>query len=114
MKPKCMARLLPGANDPQDCDWPCCGCDPYADKVVAALLEAGYRIELPPPSQHNSDKELMHRLQEQVADAYCAGAVSRNVAAYLLRALGEELADPILDGIDSRHEADDITHTFAP
>jgi hypothetical protein len=28
-----------GANDPQDCDWPVCGCDPYADKVIAALDE---------------------------------------------------------------------------
>ena len=31
-----------GANDPQDCDWPGCGCDPNADKVIAALQESGY------------------------------------------------------------------------
>jgi hypothetical protein len=30
-----------GGNTPQDCDWPCCGCDPYADKVIAALQESG-------------------------------------------------------------------------
>ncbi len=30
-----------GGNDPQDCEWPVCGCDPYADKVIAALDEAG-------------------------------------------------------------------------
>jgi hypothetical protein len=34
-----------GANKaldpPQDCNWPLCGCDPYADKVIAALAEAG-------------------------------------------------------------------------
>lgn len=29
------------ADPPQDCDWPMCGCDPYADKVIAALQEAG-------------------------------------------------------------------------
>ena len=27
------------ANDPQDCDWPVCGCDPYADRVIDALEE---------------------------------------------------------------------------
>jgi hypothetical protein len=28
--------------EPQDCDWPVCGCDPYADKVIAALQERGW------------------------------------------------------------------------
>jgi hypothetical protein len=37
-----------GANDPQECDWPFCGCDPYADKVIAALQESGKLIH---PSQ---------------------------------------------------------------
>lgn len=37
---ECKARK-PGAAgaDPIDCDWPRCGCDPYADKVVEALDE---------------------------------------------------------------------------
>lgn len=35
---KCKAQLT--ADPPQDCDWPSCGCDPYADKVLAALEEA--------------------------------------------------------------------------
>jgi len=39
---KCKARSANmGANDPQDCDWPVCGCDPYADKVIEALSESG-------------------------------------------------------------------------
>lgn len=25
------------ADQPQDCSWPFCGCDPYADKVLAAI-----------------------------------------------------------------------------
>lgn len=43
---KCKARnnALP---EPQDCDWPGCGCDPYADKVIAALDEAG-ALRTPP------------------------------------------------------------------
>jgi hypothetical protein len=37
---KCQARAgNMGANDPQECNWPMCGCDPYADKVIAALQE---------------------------------------------------------------------------
>jgi len=37
---KCQARQGQ-ADPPQDCDWPMCGCDPYADKVIAALQESG-------------------------------------------------------------------------
>ena len=33
----CKARRT--ADPPEDCDWPNCGCDPYADKVLAALEE---------------------------------------------------------------------------
>jgi hypothetical protein len=36
-----------GGNDPADCNWPICGCDPYADKVIEALLEMGL-LKLPP------------------------------------------------------------------
>lgn len=40
---RCAAREQgsAGGNDPADCDWPVCGCDPAADKVVAALQESG-------------------------------------------------------------------------
>ena len=38
---KCKAHRGIGGNDPQECDWPVCGCDPYADKVIAALEEMG-------------------------------------------------------------------------
>lgn len=27
--------------EPTDCGWPTCGCDPYADKVIASLEESG-------------------------------------------------------------------------
>lgn len=30
-----------GGNDPVDCDWPVCGCDPQATKVIEALQESG-------------------------------------------------------------------------
>lgn len=42
---KCAARASVGAHDLQECDWPVCGCDPHADKVIAALQESGKLIE---------------------------------------------------------------------
>lgn len=33
---KCKARFNTSA-EPQDCDWPTCGCDHYANKVIEAL-----------------------------------------------------------------------------
>lgn len=39
----CKARQqgTAGGNDPVDCDWPVCGCDPKANEVIAALEESG-------------------------------------------------------------------------
>ncbi|WP_197682161.1 hypothetical protein [Methylobacterium aquaticum] len=40
----CAARRqgTAGGNAPADCDWPMCGCDPLADRVIAALMESGH------------------------------------------------------------------------
>lgn len=76
---KCKAIAYTGPGDPQDCDWPFCGCDPYADKVIEALQEGDYlitrsdlRVDRKSESgesicpechgQHNA--ELVHRLNE--------------------------------------------------
>lgn len=53
---KCMARHSNmGANDPQECNWPICGCDPHADRVIEALQESGIlpeaKQEATPPAQ---------------------------------------------------------------
>ena len=42
---ECKARKS-ASDPPQDCDWPFCGCDPYADKVIEAIEESG-RLALP-------------------------------------------------------------------
>lgn len=31
-------------NHPEDCDWPFCGCDPYANQVLEAIEESGLVI----------------------------------------------------------------------
>lgn len=38
---ECMGRkqALP---EPADCNWPDCGCDPHATKVIEALVEQGW------------------------------------------------------------------------
>jgi hypothetical protein len=45
-RPYCAARTAgtAGGNDPQDCDWPFCGCDPVAGQVLAAIQESGLEI----------------------------------------------------------------------
>lgn len=37
----CAARPWELRDPPQDCDWPVCGCDPQANKVMDALMERG-------------------------------------------------------------------------
>lgn len=49
---KCKAQRT--AVEPQVCDWPMCGCDPYADKVIEALQESGRLID---PSSPGADTE---------------------------------------------------------
>ena len=47
----CQARPYgTGGGDPQDCGWPMCGCDPHADKVIAALEESGITLSASSPS----------------------------------------------------------------
>lgn len=45
-RPYCKARAAStaGGNDPVDCDWPWCGCDPVADRVLAAIQDQGLEI----------------------------------------------------------------------
>lgn len=51
-KAECAARKAgtPNGSYPQDCDWPFCGCDPKANKVIEAIEESGFRIVKPTPS----------------------------------------------------------------
>lgn len=41
---KCAAQQqgTAGGNDPAECNWPMCGCDLYATKVVETLSESGW------------------------------------------------------------------------
>lgn len=39
----CAARKQ-SLPEPGDCDWPMCGCDPYANKVISTIEESGFSI----------------------------------------------------------------------
>ena len=41
---RCKAQRT--ADPPQDCDWPLCGCDDYANRVIAVLDEIGMLKEV--------------------------------------------------------------------
>lgn len=41
---KCGARQQHIGPEVQDCNWPFCGCDPYAGKVLDAIAESGCKI----------------------------------------------------------------------
>lgn len=44
--------------EPQDCDWPFCGCDPHADRVLAALEESGHVVTRAAPAAAVADASL--------------------------------------------------------
>lgn len=57
----CAARkqALP---EPADCNWPVCGCDPHADKVIEALEEMGVRMieHAPTPPRGEVEEPEVH------------------------------------------------------
>lgn len=103
---RCEARAANmGANDPADCGWPTCGCDPYAGKVIAVLQESGVlqmgRAPLVPdgwqlvpvePSEEMmvawDDAYLGRRWRGGVVEAWRAGYAAMLVAAPDLYAEG--------------------------
>lgn len=66
------------AGEQQDCDWPVCGCDPHAGKVIEDLLESGWMGT-------KEARELRERtsIAEGVQERMAENAILRN----------EELAD---------------------
>jgi hypothetical protein len=55
--PTCKVRAVGKTDPPQDCDWPFCGCDPHADKVIAHLQECDMlreKVAQEEPTQANS------------------------------------------------------------
>jgi hypothetical protein len=56
-----------GGNDPADCDWPVCGCDEYATKVIETLHESGWMS--PDEVQAYARKTRQIALEDAAANA---------------------------------------------
>ena len=54
------------ADPPQDCDWPFCGCDPVADKVIEEIQESGHQLvkTIPGLAQSAIDEHAYARLKK--------------------------------------------------
>jgi len=63
----CAARQRSITLDPQDCDWPGCGCDPLANKVLDTIAESGFVIVPKDPSSTRSEVTALASLQGEDA-----------------------------------------------
>lgn len=84
--PKCPYPRQLGNGLTQDCEWPVCGCDPHADKVIAALQESGILRDTTPPTRPDGDDE-----HELFLHYWCHGAPEN------LRAKWRENVSELLD-----------------
>lgn len=58
---ECSARKQ-SLPEPTDCGWPTCGCDPHADKVIAALEEQGHAAPVAQEPVASPGAESEHHL----------------------------------------------------
>src|SRR5579863_4642971 len=78
-----------GGHLPADCDWPVCGCDPQAIKVITAIEESGFviiRAPGPEPARQARDKAI------RIADA-CAGLISQSLIDAVAAAITEAVQE---------------------
>lgn len=69
----CAARQRGITLDPRDCDWPVCGCDPLASKVLDTIAESGFVIIPKDPSSTRSDvtvESLAYHVRRAIVDNY--------------------------------------------
>lgn len=96
---ECAARKqgTAGGNYPADCDWPHCGCDEHADKVLAALQEEGWasptevaelRFALTHAAKTFRKYEVLHR-EKGTADGATKANSNMIIAQVCERALGQ-------------------------
>lgn len=93
---KCKANRT--ADPPQDCDWPGCGCDPYANKVLEAIEESGFKIVRAP---HAVEQPKLTGLERKVIDA---AKRKRQIELGDVDNAIEELGDAI-DALDAATDA---------
>ncbi|MFM0165705.1 hypothetical protein PQR39_35415 [Paraburkholderia sediminicola] len=94
-RPICAARKqgTAGGNAPADCDWPGCGCDESANKVMESLLD-GHNLALTFAQRDVLRERAEHVTREHFTpghdDMHKDGVLANAAAAYALAA-GDEL-----------------------
>lgn len=73
-------------SNPEDCQWPLCGCDPAANKVVETLIECGWGQIYP-----QGDVELLRKALKQIANARCVEGSEPQMLAMLQDIAAEAL-----------------------
>lgn len=85
---KCKANR--SSDPPQDCDWPYCGCDEHAEKVVESMIECGWQS---PREVTTKDAEL-ERLKAVLEDhAEVFDSLSREMTELGWRNTAKALVD---------------------
>jgi hypothetical protein len=87
-----------GLPEPADCNWPVCGCDPYAARVIDALEESGivpsgFASATPPPPEQNAAADALASLVEGLGAAL--RQFSEPMALLNRHELGERLANDV-------------------
>lgn len=92
---RCRARYS-SLPDPQDCDWPQCGCDPVATRVLESISESGCYIV-----REHLPRRQLERLAGVVG--YTVDEMAETWAL-IIEALFFPLENNAADGASSRHE----------
>jgi len=96
---KCLARkqTLP---EPADCNWPVCGCDPAANKVLEALEESGL---IPTPTNTSLVGELIEGRERQAVRDAIFSFQCTNWDAGAMHDLSEEVWSALSKAKDTPH-----------
>ncbi len=72
-----VCEAQPTADPPQNCDWPFCGCDPYAARVLATISECGLiLVDAPPPEAPKHDPDRRGWGEQHATDCKCPACES--------------------------------------
>lgn len=75
---ECAARKQ-SLPEPADCNWPFCGCDPHAARVLEAVSESGFVITPAKSDGIATEDDMRKMLRQRVRAAGGQSALSREI-----------------------------------
>lgn len=85
---KCRARSA-NYGDPIDCDWPFCGCDQHAEKVVQSLGECGWEDATDMRRLLTEAHDVLHNIVCMISDRDAAHGKITNLMSRIRQTTGE-------------------------